>query len=76
MAKVEEDFREMTELGANVVRVHLQFGKFMRSADNRTEALDRLAKLLALAETATVPRPDRAGLLPQEGRAGVVRHAR
>src|SRR5687767_9957274 len=28
---VEEDFREMKDLGANVVRVHLQFGKFMNS---------------------------------------------
>jgi hypothetical protein len=27
--KVEEDFREMKELGANVVRIHLQTGKFM-----------------------------------------------
>jgi hypothetical protein len=27
--KVEQDFRGMKELGANVVRVHLQLGKFM-----------------------------------------------
>src|SRR5687768_8946606 len=26
---VEEDFREMKELGANVVRVHFQFARFM-----------------------------------------------
>src|SRR5262245_20433113 len=26
---VEEDFQEMKQLGANVVRVHLQLGKFM-----------------------------------------------
>ena len=26
---VEEDFAEMKQLGANVVRVHLQFGKFI-----------------------------------------------
>ncbi len=31
-AKVEQDFHEMKELGANVVRVHLQLGKFMSDA--------------------------------------------
>src|SRR5436309_2524198 len=30
---VERDFREMKSLGANVVRVHLQLGKFMSAAD-------------------------------------------
>jgi hypothetical protein len=41
----------MKALGANVVRVHLQLGKFMTAADTPDEkALDRLAKLLALAE--------------------------
>jgi hypothetical protein len=50
-AKVEEDFVEMRRLGANVVRVHLQFGKFMAAADRpNTAALDRLVKLLRLAE--------------------------
>ncbi len=48
---VEEDFREMKELGANVVRVHLQFGKFMTAADQpNAAALKQLARLLALAE--------------------------
>ncbi|MCS6975808.1 MAG: hypothetical protein NZM31_02205, partial [Gemmatales bacterium] len=28
-AKVEEDFAEMRALGANCVRIHLQFGKFI-----------------------------------------------
>lgn len=49
--KVEEDFCEMRDLGANVVRIHLQFGKFMK--DRRTpneKALARLGKLLDLAE--------------------------
>ena len=32
--KVEEDFREMKELGANVVRVHLQVGKFIIHLEN------------------------------------------
>ena len=48
---VASDFREMKALGANVVRVHLQFGRFMRSAtepDSRN--LARLDRLLALAE--------------------------
>src|SRR5687767_5407620 len=30
---VEQDFREMKQLGANVVRIHLQFAKFMRGPD-------------------------------------------
>ena len=48
---VAGDFREMKQLGANVVRVHLQFGKFMTAADKPDEkSLDRLAKLLKLAE--------------------------
>jgi hypothetical protein len=49
--KIEADFREMKELGANVVRVHLQFGRFMDAADRPNAAsLERLAKLLTLAE--------------------------
>ena len=49
--KVEEDFGEMKKLGANVVRIHLQFGKFMEAADKpNAKSLDRLGKLLALAE--------------------------
>ncbi len=49
--KVEADFGEMRDLGANVVRIHLQFGKFMndRRAPNE-KALARLGKLLELAE--------------------------
>jgi hypothetical protein len=49
--KVEADFEEMRQLGANVVRVHLQLGKFMRAADTpNKESLDQLARLLKLAE--------------------------
>jgi hypothetical protein len=48
---VEAHFGQMKKLGANVVRVHLQLGKFMDSPDKPTgKALDRLGKLLALAE--------------------------
>lgn len=48
---VAEDFGEMKALGANVVRVHLQLARFMRSSTEPDEAnLGRLAKLLALAE--------------------------
>jgi hypothetical protein len=48
---VEADFAEMKQLGANVVRIHLQFGKFMQSADKPNErALDQLGRLLKLAE--------------------------
>jgi len=50
-ATVEEDFAEMKALGANVVRVHFQLGKFMRTPDAPDPgALARLARLLALAE--------------------------
>ena len=46
---VEEDFREMRALGANVVRVHLQFGRFMRSPDQPdAAALARLELLVKL----------------------------
>jgi len=48
---VEEDFREMKQLGANVVRIHLQFGKFMSAPDKPNEvSLNQLEKLLSLAE--------------------------
>lgn len=50
-SKVEEDFLEMKELGANVVRVHLQVGKFLRSPKEADEdALHQLSRLVALAE--------------------------
>ena len=49
--KVEQDFAEMKELGVKVVRVHLQFGKFMNSPDEpNPAALDRLSELLQLSE--------------------------
>ena len=48
---VVEDFHEMKDLGANVVRVHLQFSRFMEGPDRpNKKTLDRLAKLLRLAE--------------------------
>jgi aryl-phospho-beta-D-glucosidase BglC (GH1 family) len=49
--KMAEDFGEMKELGANVVRIHMQFGKFMEAADKPNEkSLAQLKKLLTLAE--------------------------
>jgi hypothetical protein len=49
--KVERDFRAMKALGANVVRIHLQLGKFMESAEQPNEhALAQLKKLVSLAE--------------------------
>jgi hypothetical protein len=49
--KVVEDFKEIRQLGANVVRIHLQFGKFMKAPDTPSEqALDQLTRLLRLAE--------------------------
>ena len=48
---VEEDFREMKALGANVVRIHLQTAKFMNTPDQPDKAsLAQLAKLIKLAE--------------------------
>ncbi len=48
---VEAHFGQMKKLGANVVRVHLQLGKFMDGPEKPNDkALDRLGKLLALAE--------------------------
>jgi hypothetical protein len=49
--EVEAHFRQMKKLNANVVRIHLQVGKFMDAADKANDkALERLGKLLALAE--------------------------
>ncbi len=49
--KVERDFRSMKSLGANVVRIHLQLGKFMESAEQpNKKALERLGKLVKLVE--------------------------
>jgi hypothetical protein len=49
--KVEAHFRQMKKLGANVVRIHLQVGKFMEAADRPSaKALEQLGKLVALAE--------------------------
>jgi hypothetical protein len=48
---VAGDFREIKALGANVVRVHLQVGRFMKEADTPDDAnLARLARLVKLAE--------------------------
>ena len=48
---VEEDFEEMKQLGANIVRIHLQVSRFMNSASEpNRESLDQLARLLSLAE--------------------------
>jgi hypothetical protein len=49
--KVEEDFQEMKQLGANVVRIHLQLGRFMRSqTETDPSSLDQFGHLLELAE--------------------------
>lgn len=48
---IVSDFREMKKLGANVVRVHLQFGKFMTSPEQPNRAaLAQLSRLLRLSE--------------------------
>ncbi len=49
--KVENDFRAMKRLGANVVRIHLQVGRFLDSAETTNAvSLARLDRLVALAE--------------------------
>ncbi|HEX5219891.1 MAG TPA: cellulase family glycosylhydrolase [Verrucomicrobiae bacterium] len=48
---VEEDFAEMKQLGANVVRIHLQVSRFMKSAqETDAQSLAQLGRLLLLAE--------------------------
>ena len=50
-ATVETHFAQMQKLGANVVRIHLQLGKFMDGpTEPHKKALDRLGRLLSLAE--------------------------
>jgi hypothetical protein len=50
-ATVDQDFGEMKAMGANVIRVHLQFQAFMDAPDQPNEAnLARLKHLLKLAE--------------------------
>lgn len=49
--RVENDFHDMQQLGANLVRVHLQFGRFMKSASEANDSeLKQLTRLLKLAE--------------------------
>ena len=49
--KVERDFREMKQLGANIVRLHLQFARFMDAPGQLNQQnLDRLAQVIDLAE--------------------------
>ena len=48
---IARDFADMKALGANVVRVHLQIGKFMDGPERpNQQSLDRLSDLLSLAE--------------------------
>jgi hypothetical protein len=48
---IEADFGEIKGLGANLVRIHLQLGKFMESPDRPNERnLALLGKLVKLAE--------------------------
>lgn len=48
---VVDHFRQMKELGANAVRIHLQLGKFMTSPQEPDQgSLEQLSRLLKLAE--------------------------
>lgn len=47
---LEQDFREMRKLGGNVVRIHLQFGTYMKGPEEFDQPqLDRLKRLLDLS---------------------------
>lgn len=49
--EIVEDFAEMRQMGVNVVRIHPQFNRFMRSATEPNQAaLAKLADLLKVAE--------------------------
>ncbi len=49
---IEQRFMQMKQLGANVVRIHLQFARFMDAPDKTNKLnLARLAKLVRLAES-------------------------
>jgi len=49
--RVVDDFREMKALGANVVRIHLQVGRFLEAPDRANEAnVERLKRLFRRAE--------------------------
>lgn len=49
--RVAQDFREIRDLGCTVVRLHPQFGRFMKGPDQPDEEnLERLGRLLKLAE--------------------------
>ena len=51
-ATVAEDFREMKQLGANVVRIHLQLPKFMDAPNQpNPHALEQLRRLVDLPDT-------------------------
>ena len=66
---VESAFREMKGLGANIVRIHLQFGTFMESpTEPRQNSLQHLARLVKLAEARS-----RVGVPPGRGLDGEVR---
>ncbi len=48
---IEEDFREVKTMRGNVIRIHLQFSKFMSAPDKPNEqALKQLTRMLKLAE--------------------------
>ena len=49
---VVQDFDEMKDMGFNVVRIHLQAGRFLKSPTQANEqALEKLAKLIQVAES-------------------------
>ncbi|RCH55364.1 hypothetical protein DJ568_09290 [Mucilaginibacter hurinus] len=50
MDSIKQDFQQMKALGSNVVRLHLQFNKFMTNATTpNAAALDRLKKIVGFA---------------------------
>ncbi len=48
---IKEDFIEMKELGANVIRLHLQYHQFIREDETKNQAaFDRLKELVSYAQ--------------------------
>jgi len=51
-AEIQEDFQDMKRLSANVVRIHLQYNKFMIDAVTPNQAaLEQLSEVVRLAES-------------------------
>ena len=76
-ARLEKDFREMRKLGVNVVRIHLQFGTYMKTRNEIDPGGNQTAPEDARSRSRYWPLPRSHGpeLLPPETDPGLVRRA-